>query len=87
MASCSPFLLPRRREHLHARALQIRAELTHGDRALRPTHSFWSFLFEKAPPPLHESVSRAAADGRRAECVCEAPQMYYLGLLVGSGAG
>jgi len=44
-------LLSRRREHLHARALQIRAELsTHIHRETgpqRPTHSFWSFLFEK----------------------------------------
>jgi len=24
------------------------------------------------PPPPHESASRAAAEGRRAECVCEA---------------
>jgi len=49
--------LSRTREHLHARALQIRAELsTHIPRETgpqRPTHSFWSF-------------------GRRAECVCEA---------------
>jgi len=41
--------LSRRREHLHARALQIRAELsTHIHRETgpqRPTHSFWSFLF------------------------------------------
>jgi len=40
-----------RREHLHARALQIRAELsTHIHRETgrqRPTHIFWSFLFEK----------------------------------------
>jgi len=38
--------LSRRREHLHARALQIRAELsTHIHRETgpqRPTHSFWS---------------------------------------------
>ena len=44
-------LLSRRREHLHARALQIRAELsTHIHRETgpqRPTHSFCSFLFEK----------------------------------------
>jgi len=44
-------LLSRRREHLHARALQIRAEIsTHIHRETgpqRPTHSFWSFLFEK----------------------------------------
>ena len=43
--------LSRRREHLHARALQIRAELsTHIHRETahpRPTHSFWSLLFEK----------------------------------------
>jgi len=43
--------LSRRREHLHARALQIRAKLrTHIHRETgpqRPTHSFWSFLFEK----------------------------------------
>jgi len=57
--------LSRRREHLHARALQIRAELsTHIDRETgpqRPTHSFWSFLFEKTK-----------LERRRAECVCEA---------------
>jgi len=44
-------LLSRRREHLHARALQIRAERsTHIHRETgpqRPTHSFWSFLFNK----------------------------------------
>jgi len=54
--------LSRRREHLHARALQIRAELsTHIHRETgpqRPTHSFWSFLYlrklaTKAPPPSH----------------------------------
>ena len=43
--------LPRRREHLHARALQSRAVLsTHIHRETgpqQPTHSFWSFLFEK----------------------------------------
>jgi len=43
-----PRLLSRRREHLHARALQIRAELsTHIHRETgpqRPTHSFWSFI-------------------------------------------
>jgi len=43
--------LSRRREHLHARALQTRAEFsTHMHRATgpqRPTHCFWSFLFEK----------------------------------------
>jgi len=43
--------LSRRWEHLHARALQIRAELsTHIHRETgpqRPIHSFWSFLFEK----------------------------------------
>jgi len=43
--------LSRRREHLHARALPIRAELsTHNHRETgpqRPTHSFWSFLLEK----------------------------------------
>jgi len=44
-------VLSRRWEHLHARALQVRAELsTHIHRETgpqRPTHSFWSFLFEK----------------------------------------
>ena len=44
-------MLSRRREHLHARALQIRAELsthTHGEISpQRPTHSFWSYLFKK----------------------------------------
>jgi len=83
--------LSRRREHLHARALQIRAELSthiHRETGLqRPTHSFWSFYFEKTKlvclsvgvcegggvrPPPRERVSRAAAEGRRAECVCEA---------------
>jgi len=130
------YILSRRWEHLHARALQIRAELsTHNHRESgpqRPTHSYWSFLFEKtklecgkkppafrqrqahnavrhaarsrparsAPghrsrtraypvgesvclsvgvceggwvrPPPRERVSRAVAEGRRAECVCEA---------------
>jgi len=79
------FLLSRRREHLHARALQIRAELsTHILRETgpqRPTHSFWSCLFESVCLSVgvcegggvpRERVSRAAAEGRRAECVCEA---------------
>jgi len=68
--------LSRRREHLHARALQIRAELsTHIHRETgpqRPTHSFWSFLFEKTklecgkkPPAFrqrqaHNAVRHAA---------------------------
>jgi len=42
--------LPRRREHLHARALQVIAELsTHMHREIGPhdPHSFWSFCFEK----------------------------------------
>jgi len=49
--SCNVLSLSRRREHLHARALQIRAELStpiHRETGpQRPTHSFWSFLFEK----------------------------------------
>jgi len=68
--------LSRRWEHLHARALQIRAELsTHIHRETgpqRPTHSFWSFLFEKTklergkkPPAFrqrqaHDAVRHAA---------------------------
>jgi len=69
-------LLARRREHLHARALQIRAELsTHIHRETgpqRPTHSFLSFFFEKTklecgkkPPAFrqrqaHNAVRHAA---------------------------
>jgi len=68
--------LSRRWEHLHARALQIRAELsTHIHRESgpqRPTHSVWSFLFEKTklqcgkkPPAFrqrqaHNAVRHAA---------------------------
>jgi len=68
--------LSRRREHIHARAFQIRAELsTHIHRETgpqRPTHSFWSFLFEKTklecgktPPAFrqrqaHNAVRHAA---------------------------
>jgi len=68
--------LSRRREHLHARALQIRAELSthiHSETGpQRPTHSFWSFLFEKTklecgkkPPAFrqrqaHNAVRHAA---------------------------
>jgi len=52
--------LSRRREHLHARALQIRAELsTHIHREIgpqRPTHSFWSSLFEKIKRAAGQSV-------------------------------
>jgi len=77
--------LSRRWEHLHAKALQIRAELsTHihretGDRPpQRPTHSFWSFLFEKTklecgkkPPAFcqrqaHNNAVRHAARSRPA---------------------
>jgi len=54
-------VLSRRREHLHARALQIRAELsTHIHRETgpqRPTHSFWSFLYEKTKLSLNPSSS------------------------------
>jgi len=88
--------LSRRWEHLHARALQIRAELsTHIYRetgSQRPTHSFWSFRVDAhrnpvgesvclsvgvcegggVRPPPRERVSRAVAEGCRAECVCEA---------------
>jgi len=46
-----PRRVSRRREHLHAKALQIRAELStliHRETGpQRPTHSFWSFLIRK----------------------------------------
>jgi len=60
--SVSISLLSRRREHLQARALQIRAELsTHIHRETgpqRPTHSFWSFLFEKTKLEREQSSGR-----------------------------
>ena len=68
--------MSRRREHLHARALQIRAELsTHIHRetgSQRPTLSVGVCEGGGVRPPPRERVSRAVAEGRRAECVCEA---------------
>jgi len=60
--------LSRRWEHLHARALQIRAELsTHIHRETgpqRPTHSFWSFLFEKTKLECGKKSHRLFASAR-----------------------
>ena len=49
-------ILSRRWEHLHARALQIRAELS-TQAPQRPTHSFWSFL--RVNPKSHRLFASA----------------------------
>jgi len=64
---CILLYLSRGWEHFHARALQIRAELsTHIHRETgpkRPTPSFWSFLFEKTK--LAAKSHRLFASARR----------------------
>jgi len=67
-------LLSWRREHLHARALQIRAELsTHIHRETvpqRPTHNFWSSFWENKTRARQKATGFSPAPGpqRRSPC-------------------